>query len=67
MVCDEVVAPVAGAPRAVAVAGAAARVEVAAAMVEVAAAEEAVAAPVVPAVVATAAIADLMAIVGDAT
>ena len=60
MVSDEVVAAVAGAPRAVAAAGEAARVEVAAA-------EEAAAAPVVPAVVATAAVADLLVAVGDAT
>ena len=57
---DEVVAVVAGASRAVAAAGAAARVEVTAA-------EEAAAVPVVSAVLATAAVADLMAAVGDAT
>ena len=56
---DKVVAAIAGEPRAVAVAGLATRVEVAAV-------EEAVAPPVVPAVVATAAVADLMAAVGDA-
>ena len=66
MVRDEVVAAVVGAPRAVAAAGEAARVEVAATRVEVAAAEETAAAPVVPAGVATAAVADLMASVGDA-
>ena len=57
---DEVVVTVAGAPRAVAAAGAAARVEVATA-------EEAAAAPVVPVVVATAAATDLMTAVGDVT
>ena len=57
---DEVVAAVAGAPRAVDVAGAAAKVEVAAA-------EEAAAAPVQPSVVATASVADLLTAVGDAT
>ena len=57
---DEVVAAAAGAPRAEASAGAVIRAEVAAA-------EDAAAAPVVPAVVATAAVADLMAAVGDAT
>ena len=51
---DEVVAVVAGTPRAVIAAGTATRVEVAVA-------GEAAAAPVVPAVVATAAVADLMA------
>ena len=51
---DEVVAAVAGAPRAVAAAGTAARWEVAAASV-------------VPAVVATAAVANLIVAVGDAT
>ena len=56
----EVVAAIAGAPMAVTTAGTAMRVEVAAA-------EEAAAAPVVPAVVATAAVANLMAAVGDAT
>ena len=55
MVRDEVMATVAGAPWAVAAAGAVARVEVAAA-------EEAAVAPVVPAVVA-----DLLAAVGDIT
>ena len=60
MVRDEVVAAVAEAPRAVAAVGAAARVEVAAS-------EEAAAAPVVPALVATVAVADLMAAVGDPT
>ena len=57
---NEVVAAVAGAPSAVAAAGTAIRVEVAAA-------EEAAAAPVVPALVATAGVADLMAAVGDVT
>ena len=57
---NEIVATVAGAPRAVAVAGAAARVEVATA-------EEEAAAPEVPAVVAMVAVADLLAAVGDAT
>ena len=57
---DKVVNAVAGALRAVAATGAAARVEVAAT-------EEAVAAPVVPAVVPTAAVAHLLAVVGDAT
>ena len=57
---DEVVVAVAKASRAVTAVGAAARVEVTAA-------EEAAAAPVVPAVVATIAVADLMAAVGDAT
>ena len=57
---DGVVTAVAGAPRTVAAAGSAIRVEVAAA-------EDAAAAPVVPTVVATAAVADLMAAVGDAT
>ena len=57
---DEVVAAVAGAPRAVATAGTTASVEVTAA-------EEAAAAPVVPAIIATVAVADLMAAVGDAT
>ena len=57
---DEVVAAVAGAPRAVAAAGTAIRVKVTAA-------EEAAVAPVVPAVVATATVADLMAAVRDAT
>ena len=51
---DEVVAAIAGAPWAVTTAGTAMRVEVAAA-------------PVVSAVVATAAVANLMAAVGDAT
>ena len=55
---DEVVVAVAEALRTVAAAGTATRVEVAAV-------EEAEAAPVVPAVVATAAVADLMATVGD--
>ena len=54
MVRDEVVAVVAGEPRAVATEGAAARVDVEAA-------------PVVPAVVATAAVVDPLAAVGDAT
>ena len=66
VVRDEVVAAVSWAPRALATAGAAARVEVAAARAEEPAAGEAGAAPVVPAVVATAAVADLMAAVGDA-
>ena len=57
---DKIVAAVTGVPRAVAAAGAATRVEVASA-------QEAAAAPVVPTVVATAAIADLMVAVGDAT
>ena len=57
---DEVVAAVSGAPRTVAAAGTAIRVEVAAA-------KEAASAPEVPAVVATAAVADLIAVVGDAT
>ena len=57
---DGVVAAVAGAPRAVAAAGAATRVEVAVA-------EEATAAPVVPAIVATAVVADLLAAVGVET
>ena len=57
---DEVVAAVAGQPRAVATAETEIRVEVAAV-------ENAVEAPVVPAVVATAAVADLMAAVGNAT
>ena len=48
-------------------AGVAARVEVAAARVEVAAAEEEAAAPIVPAIVATAAVADLMAAIGNTT
>ena len=60
VVRDEVVAAVTGTPRAVAAAGTVTRVEVAAA-------EEAAAAPVVPTVVATAAVADLMAAVGDIT
>ena len=60
MICDEVVAAVAGAPRAVAAVGTAARLEVAAT-------EEAAAAPVVPAVVTTAAVSDLLAACGDAT
>ena len=67
MVRDEVVATVTGASRAVAAAGAAGRLEVAEARMEVAATEKAAAAPVVPAVVATAAVANLMAAVGDAT
>ena len=54
MVRDEVVAAVAGAPRAVAAAGTSARVEVAAA-------------PVVPVVVAAAAVADLLVVVVYAT
>ena len=53
-------ATVAGAPRAVAAAGAAARVKVATA-------EEEAAAPELPAVVAMVAVADLLAAVGDAT
>ena len=57
---DDVVAAVAGVPRAIAAAGIAARVEVAAV-------EEAAVVPVVPAAVATTAGADLMAAVGDAT
>ena len=57
---DEVVAAVARAPRAVAATETATRVEVAAA-------EEAAAAPVGPAVVATVAVVDVMAAVGDAT
>ena len=57
---DEVVVAVAGTPRAVAAAGTAIRVEIAAA-------EEVAAAPVVPVVVATAAVANLMVAVGDAT
>ena len=57
---DEIVAAVAEVPRAVAAAGTATRVEVAAA-------QEAAAAPVVPTVVATAAVADIMAAVGDST
>ena len=57
---DQVVAPVEGAPEAMAAAGTAARVEVAAV-------EEAAAASVVPAVYATVAVADLMAAVGDAS
>ena len=60
MVRNEVMATVAGAPRAVAVARAAARVEIAAA-------KEAAAAPVVPAVVATTAVGDFLAAVGDVT
>ena len=56
----EVVAAVVGVPRAVSAAGAATRLEVTAA-------DEAAAVPVVPAVVATAAVADLLAAVGDAT
>ena len=56
---DEVVAAVAGAPRAVAVAGTSRRMEA----VE---AEEATTAPVVSAVVATAVVVDLMAAVGGA-
>ena len=56
---DEVVAAVAGAPRTVAAAGAAARVEVAAA-------KEVGTAPVLPAVVATVAVADPLAALGDA-
>ena len=67
---DEVVAAVAGAPRAAATAETAARVEVAAARgevaaarMEVAAAEETAAAPVVPAVVAMPAVGDLLATV----
>ena len=68
VVRNEVVAAVAGTPMAMAAAGAAARVEVVAARVEVATAEEeATAAPVVPAVVATATVADLVAAVGNAT
>ena len=58
VVRDEVVAAVAAEPRPVAAAGVAARVEVAAA-------EEAAAAPVVPAVVATVAVADLLVAIGD--
>ena len=60
MVCGEVVTTVVRAPRAVVAVEAAARVEVAAA-------EEAAAAPVVPEVVATAAVADFLAAVGDVT
>ena len=60
MVRDEIVAAAVGAPRAVAAAKTAIRVEVAAA-------EETAAAPVVPAVVATAAVTDLLAAVGDTT
>ena len=67
MVRDKVVAAAAAASSPVSTAGARARVEVTAARVEVATAEELAAAPVVPAVVATAAVADLMAAVGDAT
>ena len=63
---DEIVAAVAGEPRAMAAAGAVSRMKVAEARVEVAAVEEAAAAPIVPTVVATAAVADLMAAVGDA-
>ena len=59
VVRDKVVDTVAGAPKAMAAAEAAARVEVAAG-------EEAAAAPVVSVVVATAAIAGLLAVVGDA-
>ena len=57
---NEVVVAVAGAPRAEGTAGKATKVEITAA-------EEAVAAPVVPAVVVTAAVEDLMAAIGDAT
>ena len=57
---DKVVVVVAGVPKAVPTAGTATRVEVAAA-------EEAAATPEVPAVVATTAVSDLMAAVGDAT
>ena len=57
---DEVVSAVTGAPRAVAAVGVATRVEIAATA-------EASAAPVVPAVIATAVVADLLAAVGDAT
>ena len=57
---EEVVAAGAGAPRAVAAVGTATRVEVAAA-------EEAEAALVVPAIVVSAAVADLMTAAGDAT
>ena len=60
VVRDGVVTAVAGTPRAVALVGAAARVELAAT-------EEAAAAAVVPVVVATAAVADLLVAVGDAT
>ena len=67
MVRDEVVAAVAGASSAVAAAGVGARVEVAPAGLEVETAEGAVAAPVVPTVVATTAVADLMDAIGDAT
>ena len=55
---DEVLAAVAGTPRAVAATGSSIRVEVAVA-------EEAAAAPVVPAVVTPAAVADFIAAVGD--
>ena len=57
---DEVVVAVAGAPKAVATAGTAIRVDVAEK-------EEEAAATVVPGVVATVAVADLLAAVGDAT
>ena len=60
MVSDEVVVAFTGALRYVATAGVATRVEVVAA-------EDEAAAPVVPAVVATAAVADLLAAAGDAT
>ena len=60
MVHDEVMAAVAGAPKAVAAEGAAATVEVAAA-------EEAAEASAALSVVARAAVADLLAAIGDAT
>ena len=60
MVRDEVLVMVAGPPRTMATAGVAAQVEIASA-------EEAAAAPVMPEVVATAEVADLLAAVGDAT